>query len=165
MSYIVIVAARWTKSLKFTLSIAVHRGGLAKNHFWLVATQKKRIGEQLSYFWNMCPEAFSWAKYKRKMFSEGKSRGPLLTRAALDFFFYFVPFFSSSPENTFQCFCSFCHVAWNWPLNKEIKLFRIHRLLSGRDMQQSLLSFDVASQYISYKQDMREPIRYVLDQT
>ena len=47
---IVIVAARWTKSLKFTLSIAVHRGGLAKNHFWLVAAQKKRIGEQLSYF-------------------------------------------------------------------------------------------------------------------
>ena len=151
--------------MKFTLSIAVHRGGLAKNHFWLVATQKKRIGEQLSYFLNMCHVAFSWAKCKRKMFSDGKSRGPLLTRAALDFFFYFVPFFSSSPENTFQCFCSFCHVAWNRPLNKEIKLFRIHRLLSGRDMQQSLLSFDVASQYISYKQDMREPIRYVLDQT
>ena len=79
------------------------------------------------------------------------------------FFFNFVPFFSSSPKNTFQCFCSFCRVAWNWPLNKEIKLFRIHRLLSGRDMQQSLLPFDVASQYISYKQDMREPIRYVLD--
>ena len=50
VSYIVAVAARWTKSLKFTLSIAVHRGGLAKNHFWLVATQKKRIGEQLNYF-------------------------------------------------------------------------------------------------------------------
>ena len=43
MSCIVAVAARWTKSLKFTLSIAVHRGGLAKNHFWLVASQKKRI--------------------------------------------------------------------------------------------------------------------------
>ena len=30
--------------------IAVHRGGLAKNDFWLVATQKKRIGEQLNDF-------------------------------------------------------------------------------------------------------------------
>ena len=37
-SQIVAVAARWSKSLKFTLSIAVHhRGSLAKNHFssWL----------------------------------------------------------------------------------------------------------------------------------
>ena len=83
MTYIVVVAARWTKSLKFTLSIAVHRGGLAKNHFWLVATQKKRIGEQLNYFWNMCPKPFSWAKNKRKLFSDGKSRGPLLARVAL----------------------------------------------------------------------------------
>ena len=64
MSYIVAVAARWTKSLKFTLSIAVHRGGLAKNHFWLVATQKKRIGEQLNYFWNMCPELLAGAALK-----------------------------------------------------------------------------------------------------
>ena len=84
MSYIVAIAARWTKSLKFTLSIAVHRGGLAKNHFWLVATQKKRIGEQLNYFWNMCPKLFSWAKNKRKLFSDGKSRGPLLARVALN---------------------------------------------------------------------------------
>ena len=75
--------SRWTKSLKFTLSIAVHGGGLAKNHFWLVATQKKRIGEQLNYFWNMCPKPFSWAKNKRKLFSDGKSRGPLLARVAL----------------------------------------------------------------------------------
>ena len=36
--------------MKFTLTIAVHRGGLAKNHFCLVATQKMRIGEQLNYF-------------------------------------------------------------------------------------------------------------------
>ena len=83
MSYIVAIAARWKKSLKFTLWIAVHRGGLAKNHFWLVATQKKRIGEQLNYFWNMCPKPFSWAKNKRKLFSDGKSRGPLLARVAL----------------------------------------------------------------------------------
>ena len=50
MSYIVAVAARWIESLKFTLSIAVHMSGLAKNDFWLVATQKQRIGEQLNYF-------------------------------------------------------------------------------------------------------------------
>ena len=69
MSFIIAVAARWTRSVKFTLSIAVHTGGLAKNNFWLVATQKKRI---------------SWAKNKRKLFSDGKSRGPLLARAALN---------------------------------------------------------------------------------
>ena len=62
MSYIVAVAVCWTKSLKFTLSIAVHKGGLAKNHFWLVPTQEKRIGEQLNYFWDMCPKPFSWEK-------------------------------------------------------------------------------------------------------
>ena len=50
MSYIAAVAARWTKSLKLTLPIAVHMGGLAKIDFWLVAKQKKRIGEQLDYF-------------------------------------------------------------------------------------------------------------------
>ena len=83
MSYLVAVAARWTKSLKLTLSIVVHRGGLAKNDFWLVATQKERIGEQLNYFWNMCPKPFSRAKNKRKLFSDGRSRGPLLARVAL----------------------------------------------------------------------------------
>ena len=61
VSYIIAITARWTKSVKFTLSIAVHTGVLAKNHFWLVATRKKRIGEQL----------------------KGKSRGPLLVRVAL----------------------------------------------------------------------------------
>ena len=39
----------------FTLSIAVHTGGLAENDFWLVhvrgdAKKKQRIGEQLNYF-------------------------------------------------------------------------------------------------------------------
>ena len=50
MSSIIAVAARWTKSVKFKHLIAFHMGGLAKNHFWLVATQKNRIGEQLNYF-------------------------------------------------------------------------------------------------------------------
>ena len=62
VGYIIAIAARWTKSVKFTLSIAVHTGVLAKNHFWLVATRKKRIGEQL----------------------KEKSRGPLLVTAALN---------------------------------------------------------------------------------
>ena len=71
VSYIVAVAAHWTKSFKFTFSMAVHRGGLAKNYFWLVATQKKRIGEYLNHFWNMCPKPSLWAKNKRKFFSDG----------------------------------------------------------------------------------------------
>ena len=37
-------------SVKFTFLVAVHTVGLAKNDFWLVATQKKRIGEELNYF-------------------------------------------------------------------------------------------------------------------
>ena len=73
--------SRWTKSLKFTLSIAVHGGGLAKNHFLLVTVQKKRIGEQLNYFWNMCPKPFSWAKNKRKLFTDGKSRRTTLSES------------------------------------------------------------------------------------
>ena len=31
----------------------------------------------------MCPKPFSWAKNKRKLFSDGKSRGPLLAIVAL----------------------------------------------------------------------------------
>ena len=46
--------------------------------FHIVATQKKRIGEQLNYFWGICPKPFWWAKNKRKLFSDAKSRGPLL---------------------------------------------------------------------------------------
>ena len=33
----------------------------------------------------MCPKLFSWAKNKRKLFSDGKSRGPLLAGAALKY--------------------------------------------------------------------------------
>ena len=54
--------------------------------------------------------------------------------------FSFAIFFNSCSENAFPCFCSFCRVAWNWPLITEIELFRIHRLLSTlrkmRDMPQ-----------------------------
>ena len=32
----------------------------------------------------MCPKPFSWAKNKRKLFSDRKSRGLLLARAALN---------------------------------------------------------------------------------
>ena len=52
VSYIIAVAAPSTKVVKMTLSIAVYTGGLAKNHFWLVATRKKRIREQPNYFSN-----------------------------------------------------------------------------------------------------------------
>ena len=70
--------------------VPVLTGGLAKNHFWLVSTQKKKktIREPLHYFWNMYPKPFSWAKNKRKFFSDGKSRGPLLARATLKYLFY-----------------------------------------------------------------------------
>ena len=50
MTYIVAVAVRWTKSLKFTLLIAFHMGGLAKKSVLACGDVKKRIGEQLNYF-------------------------------------------------------------------------------------------------------------------
>ena len=62
MSNIIAVAARWTKSVKFTLLIAVHTGDLA-----------------------MILTPFLKKKNQRKLFSNGKSRGPLLARAALLF--------------------------------------------------------------------------------
>ena len=62
------VALRWTKSVKFTLSIAFHPGGLAKHDFWACGDAKKRkkIAEHREYFWNMCPNPFSWAKDIKK---------------------------------------------------------------------------------------------------
>ena len=84
VSYIIAVAAPSKKSMKITLSIAVYTGGLAKNHFWLVSTRKKRIRDQPNYFLNMCPKPFSWAKNQGKLFLDGKSRGPLLARVALN---------------------------------------------------------------------------------
>ena len=103
------------KSFKFTLSIAVHRGGLAKNHFWLVATQKKRIGEQLNYFWNMCSKPFSWAKNKRKLFSDGKPGGPLLAGAALNYKFIFLWNFISfrAQKPIFKDGCSYSVVKFH----------------------------------------------------
>ena len=85
VSYIIAVVAPSTKVVKITLSIAVYSRGLAKNHFWLVATRKKRIREKSNYFWNMCPKPFSWAKNRGKLFLDGKSRGLLLARMALKF--------------------------------------------------------------------------------
>ena len=53
------------------------KGGLTKNHFWLVATQKNSVkGRVLNPFLGQ--------KIKEKPFSDGKSRGPLLARAALN---------------------------------------------------------------------------------
>ena len=58
MSYIVAVAARWTKSLKFTFSIAVDRGGLAKNNFLACGDAKKENWIEKKENW-MCPKPFS----------------------------------------------------------------------------------------------------------
>ena len=33
----------------------------------------------------MCPKPFSWAKKRKKLFLDGKSRGPLFARAVLKF--------------------------------------------------------------------------------
>ena len=104
VSYVVAVAARWTKSLKFTLSIAVHRGGLAKNHFWLAATQKKRIGEQLNDFWNMCPKPFSWAKNKRKLFFRREVERTALAKSGLNTF--------KRHLNCSSIRCCFLHSNW-----------------------------------------------------
>ena len=52
--------------------------------FGLWWRKKRGIGEQLNCFWNIiCLKPFSWAKNGRKLFSNGKSRGPLLARAVL----------------------------------------------------------------------------------
>ena len=62
------VAAHWTKSVKFTLSTAVHTGGLAKKSFLALATQEKRIGEQLNYFRTCVLNAFHGQKIKENFF-------------------------------------------------------------------------------------------------
>ena len=54
------------------------QGWSGQKSFLACGDAKKRIGEQLNYFWNMCPKSFSWAKNKRELFSDGKLRGPLL---------------------------------------------------------------------------------------
>ena len=54
MSHIIAVAACWTKSVKFTLSIAVHKGCLAKNYSWLMATPKKRELENNQTIFETC---------------------------------------------------------------------------------------------------------------
>ena len=39
------------------------------------------------------------------------------------FLFSFVIFLNSCSENAFPCFCSFCRVAWNWPLITQKYIF------------------------------------------
>ena len=46
-------------------------GGLAKIHLWLEATQKTRIGEQLNYFGNKCPNPLHRQKVKENFFPTG----------------------------------------------------------------------------------------------
>ena len=59
VNYTITVAACSTKAVKFTLSIVVYTGGLAKSQFALVARQKKRIGKRTNYFLIMCPKPFT----------------------------------------------------------------------------------------------------------
>ena len=65
-------------------TIAVHTGVLAKNHIWPVATRKKRIGEQLNYIGKCVLNPLHRQKRKENFFSDGRSRGPLLAKAALN---------------------------------------------------------------------------------
>ena len=91
---------------------------------------KKRIGEQLNYFWKMRLKPFSWAKDKRKLFLDGKSRGPLLARAALKMssdwfecvlvvFFYVGRVFSESVAKSSSCFTNvkLIAISASYPVN------------------------------------------------
>ena len=85
VSSTIAVAAPSTKAVKFKLSIVVHTGGLAKNQFWLAATRKKkRIREQPNYFQTCVLNPFQGQKIKENFFLDGKSRGSLLARTALN---------------------------------------------------------------------------------
>ena len=44
------------------------QGWSGQKSFLACGDTKKRIGEQLNYFWDMCPKPFSWAKNKRELF-------------------------------------------------------------------------------------------------
>ena len=50
----------------------------------------------------MCPKPFSWAKNKRKLFSDGKSRGQLLARAAPKTGYALTERHNLSPPDGFQ---------------------------------------------------------------
>lgn len=72
--------ARSTKSVKFTLSIAVHAGGLAKNQFCRVTTEKKRIGEpNYSFSMGSREDALSETKYQSRNYS-GRALSRNITR-------------------------------------------------------------------------------------
>ena len=77
ISYIVAVAARWTKSVKFTLSIAVHTGDLAKNLFQLVATHKKENWRTTKLFLKRVLNPFHEQKIKENFFRRKVERTAL----------------------------------------------------------------------------------------
>ena len=85
VSSTIAVAAPSTKAVKFKLSIVVHTGGLAKNQFWLAATRKKRELENNQTIFQTCVlNPFQGQKIKENFFLDGKSRGSLLARTALN---------------------------------------------------------------------------------
>ena len=73
----------------------------------------------------MCPEPFSWAKNKRKLFSEGKSRGPLLAGAELKTRkrLFGCKFFHNGHVEDLQC-CPLVNKAYSL-FNYEAKRFGI----------------------------------------
>lgn len=72
--------ARSTKSVKFTLSIAVHAGGLAKNQFCRVTMEKNRIGEpNYSFSMGSREDALSETKYHSRNYS-GRALSRNITR-------------------------------------------------------------------------------------
>ena len=73
MSYIVAVAARWTKSLKFTLSIAVHMDGWPKIIFDLWRRKKKELENNLTIF-ETCTLNLSRGQEMKENFSPTGSR-------------------------------------------------------------------------------------------
>ena len=58
-------------------------GCTGQKPFLTCGDAKKENWRTTKFFLKMCPKPFSWAKNKRKIFSVGKSRGPLLARVAL----------------------------------------------------------------------------------
>ena len=83
MNYTITVAACSTKAVKFTLSVGVCTGGLAKSQFSLVARQKKRepVKNNQTRF-EICPMPFSKEKNEENFYYFALL-GPLFARVAL----------------------------------------------------------------------------------
>ena len=72
VSYIIAVAARWTKSVKFTLSIAIHTGVLAKNRFLSCGDAQKENWRTTKLFLKRVLNPFHGKKIKEHFFPSGR---------------------------------------------------------------------------------------------